>query len=216
MKPDNLKFVKWQVVILAIAVILAGPAGPAYCQMDGTVLLLQQTPPQGGTMTPESGVHHFEPDTEVTLTAVPNPGYQFVYWLGDVRDATANTTIAYLDSPKIIIAVFERAEYELLPEEIEPKSMARGGLRRSAADYVRRGGGGGGGRRPRKWRWPEWPEEEEEEEDFPAPEEGNDFPTPPQDEDFPVPIPEPATGILLAVGILTLLRKQGAKNRRNK
>jgi len=212
-------FIKWQVVVLAVVVIAAGLAGPAYCQMDGTVLLLQQTPPQGGTITPDAGVHRFELDTEVTLTAVPKPGYQFVYWLGDVSDPMANTTIAYLDTPKIIIAVFERASFELLPVEIEPKSMPRGGLKRSAADYARRGGGGGGGRGPRKWRWPEWPEEEEEEEeeeDFPAPEEGNDFPASPQGNDFPVPIPEPATGILLALGMLALTKKQGAKNRRNR
>jgi hypothetical protein len=215
MMTKSATFIKWEVVVSAIVVIAAGLAGPAYCQTDGTVLLLQQSPPQGGTIIPEAGVHHFEPDTEVALSAIPNPGYQFVYWLGDVRDPTANTTIAYLDTPKIIIAVFERAKYEILPMDEMAKSTPYGGLRHSAADYAQGGGGGGGGVRPPKWRWPQPPEEEEEEE-FPAPEEGNEFPTPPQGEDFPVPIPEPATGILLAVGILALTKKQGAKNRRNK
>ena len=211
-------FIKRRFVVSAVVVIAAGLAGPAYCQMDGTVLLLQQTPPQGGTITPDAGVHRFELDKEVTLTAVPNPGYQFVYWLGDVSDSMANTTIAYLDAPKIIIAVFERSEYELLPvEEMSNSSTSGGGLRRSITDYAGRGGGIGaaaGGRSPLEPIWPE----EEEEENFPAPEEGNDFPASPQDQDndFPVPIPEPATGILLVLGGLAVLRKQGAKNKLNR
>ena len=103
--------VGWQSIVLAIVVIVGGLAGPAYCQTNGVALLLQQTPVQGGTLNLSMGVHNFELYTEVTLTAIAKPGYQFVYWLGDVRDSTSNNTTVYLDGPKIIIAVFERARY---------------------------------------------------------------------------------------------------------
>ncbi len=192
--------IRWQIVLLAVAVIAAAFAGPAYCQIDGTALLLQQAPEQGGRITPSVGVHHFESGTEISLTAIAKPGYQFVYWLGDVGDPTASSTIVYLDSPKIVIAVFERAEYEFLIVEEGPQNGrgGGGGLRRSAGDYSRQGGGSGG-KRPPKFRWPQPPEEEEPpevEEDFPVPEPVD------EEEDFPVPIPEPATGVLLVLGSL--------------
>ena len=121
----------------------------------------------------------------VTLTAKPRPGYQFVYWLGDVSDPTSNHTTVYLNAPKIIVAVFERTEYELKIEVTHGiPGSTRGGIRPSTADYSRRGGGDGGGG-------------------------GNDQPKPPpppppeppkHDPDIPVPVPEPATVLLLAVG----------------
>ncbi len=188
-------FVGWQSAVLAFVVIVIALPGLAYCQTDGTALLLQQTPPQGGTISPSAGVHNFAPHTEVVLTAVPKPGYQFVYWLGDVSDPTTNSTTAYLDVPKIIIAVFQRLEYEFEIYEEMATSVPYGGLRGSAGDYARGGGGGGGGRRRPKWRWPT-PPEQPEPPDFPTPEEGNDF---------PVPVPEPATGVLLVLGGLFAL-----------
>ena len=213
MKRNNSVFVPWQAVVLALAVIAAAAAlpAPAYCQTDGTALLLQQTPPQAGNITPAPGVHKFEPYTQVTLTAVPKPGYQFVYWLGDVSEPTASTTVAYLDAPKIIIAVFERVKHEFLPVKERIQSAPMGGLLPSPGDYARRGGGGAGGRRPRKWRWPSRPPEPEpEKEDFPVPQQ--DFPVPQEEQDFPVPqpIPEPATIMLLSLGSLALLRKRKA------
>ncbi len=173
------------------------------------MLLLQQTPPQGGTITPAVGVHNFGLNTDVTLTAIPKPGYQFVYWLGDVSDPTANRTIVYLDAPKIVIAVFEQSEYEFLAVQERAQSAPGGGLFRSAADYARQrggqgGNGGGGGRRP----GPLEPPEPEKPEDFPVPKVGEDFPVPEVGEDFPVPIPEPATLSFLALGSLVLLRKR--------
>ncbi len=141
------------------------------------------------------------------MTAVPKPGYHFVYWLGDVSDPTANSTIVYLDAPKIVIAVFERVEYDFLAVEERAQSRPVGGLVGSAGDYARGGGGGGIGRRP---SWPSPPSPPppppEEEEDFPVPPEGNDFPV-------PEPIPEPATVLLLGWGSLALLRNRSRMRR---
>ncbi len=192
MKRNNSIFIAWQLVILALVVFLCGLIEPAYCQSDDSVLLLQQTPPEAGKITPGVGVHHFESGTEVALTAIPRPGYQFIYWLGDVSDSTANSTIVYLDVPKIVLAVFEQSEYEFLLAEEGPQSAGGGGgsgLFPSAADYARQGYTGGGAKRPPKRRGPTPPEPEEP-------------------EDFPVPIPEPATILLLGFGSLALLRKR--------
>lgn len=175
------------VLLLVLAVVFCGLLKPAYCQTNRPVLLLQQVPANAGTITPGPGVHYLEQDTIVTLTAVPRPGYQFVYWLGDVSEPELNRTMAYLDAPKIIIAIFERAEFEFedMSEATQgiPGGMA-GGLRASAADYSRQGYSGGGARRQSVSRPPARP---------PSPE-----PLPPPE--IPVPTPEPTTLVLLAVG----------------
>jgi len=208
MKRSCTVFTGCRSVILALAVVLCGLFEAAYCQTDGTMLLLQQTPPEGGMINPGVGVHNFDLDTEVTLTAVPKPGYQFVYWMGDVSDPMTNRTIVHLDAPKIVIAVFERSEYEFLAVQERPQSApAGGGLRRSPADYARGGISPVAGKRPHKWRWPS-PPEPRELQDTPVPEESEDFPVPEEGEDFPVPIPEPVTLSFLALGSLALLRKR--------
>jgi hypothetical protein len=201
MRRNNSTFLGWHAAILALVVFLCGLPEPAYCQTDGTALLLQQTPPEAGRITPGVGVHSFESDTEVTLTAAAKPGYRFVYWLGDVSDSTANSTVVYLDVPKIIIAVFERSEYEFLVVPEAQQGAPIGGFFASPVGAGLQGFGGGGGRRPPKWRWPTppEPEEPEESEPLPVPEEGDDFPT---------PIPEPATVLLLGFGSLALLKKR--------
>lgn len=102
-------------IILAIAVILANLGSSADCQTAAVSLLLEQIPAQGGTITPGPGVHHFEPDTEVILTATPKPGYKFICWLGDVSNPKASSTVTRINEPKIIIALFESTEYEALP-----------------------------------------------------------------------------------------------------
>jgi len=111
MKPGGSPFCGSKSLISAFAVIACWLLAPAYCQTSDVALLLQQTPNKGGAITPDPGVYHYKQNSEVTLTASPKPGYQFLYWIGDVSDSSAISTIVYLDKPKIIIAVFEEGGY---------------------------------------------------------------------------------------------------------
>ena len=107
MKPGGSPFFGSKNLISALAIIAGWLFAPAYCQTSEVALLLQQTPSKGGAITPDVGVYHYKQNSEVTLTAAPKPGYQFLYWIGDVSDSSAISTMVYLDKPKIIIAVFE-------------------------------------------------------------------------------------------------------------
>ena len=204
MEKKNLIFAGCQKLILVafLALFGCGFADLAYCQTGGPVLLLQQLPADGGIITPDTGIHHLELNSSVTLTAIPKPGYQFVYWLGDVSEPTLNRTTAYLNAPKIIVAVFEKAEFELegLVEIGQGIPGRFGGvMRASGGDYSRRGYSGGGGRRPSvRERAPvtvNRPTTKSPEPPLPPPE-------------IPVPIPEPATCVLLAVGSYLALAKR--------
>ena len=204
MKQNSPIFIKWQGVILAFAVILYGLLGPAYCAewqpgTDSTVLLMQQPNSRAGAVTPDVGVHQFDLNAEVLLTAVPKPGYYFVYWIGDVSDPTAISTLIYMDEPKIVVAVFARSEFELIDETVMLGGGGGGALRRSPFDYSNPGYGGGGSRRPHypSYSTPTPPPPSDE---FPVPEE--EIP-----DEFPVPTPEPATALLLGLGSLLLIRR---------
>ena len=203
MEKDSMKILSRNVIIAILAV--AALTASVYAQNDGIVLLVQQSPVQGGTVTPEMGVHKFGLGEEIVLTAIPEPGYQFVYWIGDVGDPTSNRTTTYLDSPKIIIAVFERSEFEFLVTDELAQSRSGGGLIQSPADYSNQGYSGGSGAGDRRRIGPP---------DVPPPpdEPTNDFPVPPNGEvnDFPVPepIPEPTTISMLILGCLGLVRNR--------
>jgi hypothetical protein len=131
MKPGGSSFLDTRSLTAALAIIAGWLFAPAFCQTTDVALLLQQTPSKGGAITPDAGVYHFEQNSEVILTAAPKPGYQFAYWIGDVSDPSAISTMVYLDKPKIIIAVFEQSGYGVPAVE---KGFSGGG-----------GGGGGGG-----------------------------------------------------------------------
>jgi hypothetical protein len=190
----------------AIAVMIASGSQRGYGQlydyfdMDeyydyGYALLLEQSPIDTGKITPQAGVYRAEPDEVVTLRAIPKPGYRFVYWLGDVTDATTNETTILVDAPKIVIAVFERSEFESLLEAGIVNGLGRGGLRQQADFRPRRGGGGGGGGGQPPRKLPEPPEPP-----------GHEFPVPEPDGE----IPEPATLLLLGLGAVVLRKRRAS------
>jgi len=143
-------------------------------------LCIEQSPARAGKLSPDSGMHRFAADAVVALSAEPQPGYQFAYWLGDVADPKAQRTTVQINSSKIVVAVFKPVDRDY---ETEVLIGGRGG-----------GGGGpvptridlstsgyslaGGAAKPK-----------------------------PQVVPVPVPVPEPATIALLGLGALALRRK---------
>lgn len=194
-----------RILIVAFAAVAIFLIQPGHCQTGGVALLVQQTPSQGGLVSPEVGVHHYDSGSEVTLIAVPRPGYQFVYWLGDVLDPTASKTIAYLDNPKIIVAVFTQVEQDQMVAGQGVPSGGGGGDFISPSEPIsptaaRTGGGGS---------LPDSPKPPTEGTPDPPP---YDPPPPDDPPPFDPPdVPEPATALLLTLGGLALLRKRTAQ-----
>lgn len=174
---------------MAALVVVCGLFAPSDCNAQEVVLLLNQTPVKGGEISPIAGVHHFQPGSQITLTANPKPGYQFVHWLGDVSDATAASTVVYLNRPKVVVAVFEQSEYgarDILPGA--GGGGGGGGLMPTASNFYPQGGisaGGGGGGKP------------------PGPVIHTKETTP--------EVPEPATGVLLVMGSLFAFARRRVK-----
>jgi len=142
-------------------------------------------------------------NTEVTLTAIPRPAFQFIHWLGDVAEPTRTRTTAYLDRPKIIIAVFDVIEVDT-PHTRESGfagGSGGGGLVTAPRDYgssisSRAGGGTSRGSNSTSGT----PAHSNGQSQEPEP------PTPPEP-----PIPEPATGALLLLGTLMALARRSRK-----
>jgi len=197
MKHANLKSLSC-VAFVCCAAFLFCFSAQASGQEDGTSLMLQISPPQGGSLNIVPGVHSYDRSAEVTLVATPKPGYQFVYWMGNVTNATTGTTTVILDYPKLVIAVFARNVFE---------TVGLGELGGLGSDMIGGGGGsdGSGGGLTRSGS------------DYAAPLEqaaggkrSGSRHLPGHDDDIPVPVPEPVTAALFFAGFLML-----AKSRHN-
>ncbi len=182
-------------LILSIMLIFVGISAAENSAIDGMALLVERTPANGGIVSPDAGVHSFMPGQAIKITATPKTGYNFVYWLGSVENPTESSTTITLDSPKIVIAVFERTMFgDLTGEQQYFESSSAGGLVPSKAENFS-GGISISSIRSAGAATPEYAVA--------------DSPVIPDPIEPPFPgIPEPATTLFLFSGIaLVLLRK---------
>jgi hypothetical protein len=183
-----------KMMLMMLVVLMTGIVSAGDSNLLGYALLIQQSPPQGGVVTPGAGVHKYEVGQSVPLTAIPNPGYRFLYWLGDVTAMSSSDTSINLDSPKMVIAVFERESFDELAGAGVQKSFAVGGAGglivgpspiTSPGSVSSTGGFFEGGQTVYTFTY----SDDDETEDI-------------------VEIPEPATMVLLGLGTAALLRKR--------
>jgi hypothetical protein len=59
-----------------------------------------------GTTTPAAGIHSYDQDTVVNISATPASGWQFANWTGDVTDPASANTAVMVESDKTITAIF--------------------------------------------------------------------------------------------------------------
>ena len=186
---------------------------------DGYALLIQSSPPDAGSVTPGTGVHKTVVGQTVALSAVPKQGYQFLYWLGDVSSTSGPDTTISVDSPKLVVAVFAREDFdeELPGAGIVDGQFSPGGGRRGFNPIQSPGSINPGivfdDRRPRRFT-PEPPPVDPD--DIPVPGDIDDIPVPGDNDDVPVSgdneVPEPATVLLLGLGSSVLLNKKSKQN----
>ena len=208
--------INFKILLLAMLAVITQVSQTGYCQDETYVLMIEQSPVDTGIITPGVGIHRFEINQDVKLTATPKVGYRFLYWLGDVTEPTSNETTIFIDAPQMIIAVFERDEYALLTESDMPQKGAGGGGAIATSVNIRgaaSAASGLSGPMPRpKQRFltlpfspPPFPfvpvPSETPTEDDPT--DGNDIPVPDDN-----PIPEPATITLFSLGASLLMTRR--------
>ncbi len=190
-------------LLLAVVLLAAAPV----CMARNYVLLVEQTPMEGGILNPGVGVHDFMPGEKVTITATPRPGYRFIRWMGDVSAVDTSTTTVTLDAPKMLVAVFERVDFAMLDQGNEPledeggTAGGGGGNGRLIGQSVVAGGGGGisPANSPLAKKYSA--------SNIVPPTDDDDDET---NDDIPVPVPEPGTFALISLGAsIVVVRRKG-------
>jgi len=83
--------------------ITSDQTGQDYAAIEQFVLTIQST--LGGTTTPPPGSYSHDPNSRVTVTANPDPNYQFANWTGDAS-GSGNPITLTIDRDKTIKANF--------------------------------------------------------------------------------------------------------------
>jgi len=81
------------------------------CTVESFALIL--TSEVGGMTDPAPGMYWYVKGTRVTITAVPNTGFSFDYWLLDGVKTTQNPITVIMDSNHTLHAVFTQITYQL-------------------------------------------------------------------------------------------------------
>jgi len=81
------------------------------------VFQLTITSTTGGTTNPPPGTYSYASGTELNVTAIPNTGYSFAYWLLDGQKRTENSITILMDANHILTAHFVD---DIKPEIGEP------------------------------------------------------------------------------------------------
>lgn len=168
---------------------------------DGYAVLIEQSPLHAGTVDPGLGVHKMGIGSTVTLTAMPKPGYRFLYWLGDVNNSSTMATQVKIDGPKIVVAVYERDSFDKLPDDTAKGLLA--GSPHGSGGAIRNSQSIGNSfslmAAPIEinypaiiYNFPDYPDQEKDS-PFPVPGENNEN-----------NVPEPTTWCLLAAGSILL------------
>ena len=188
--PNGIRILTLLLAIVTLPVMAADDSGYA--------LLLQSSPAHGGKIIPGNGVFKVTVGQNIPLIAVPQRGYRFLYWLGDVKQTDIMRTTVRVDSPKLIVAVFEREEFEdLMPSLLEASGNATGGTYYS--NPLNTQSGMMGSHFYNEPKYPPVNPEEPESDDFPVP--SDPFPVPDDN-----PVPEPVTILLFAAGSMFVMR----------
>lgn len=74
-------------------------------------LILNLTPPDGGSISPAAGTYSLKRDSVVSLSSSPTSGFLFDHWSGGVAEPLSSSTTVTLDTNKTVTAWFS-----LLPE----------------------------------------------------------------------------------------------------
>ena len=88
---------------------------------------------EGGNTDPEYGRHTYDLDEVVTLVALPNEGYRFTKWIGDVSSTDDPLTFVKIDGSQTVMVFFLNT-YELTVE-IEPAGAGSTGISPGISTY---------------------------------------------------------------------------------